>query len=86
MFFLARLIDILVTIYMWMIVIRAVLSWVSPYARIPIAGLLFRLTDPFLEKIRQFLPLPRMAVDLSPLVAILILMIIRYSASRLGGP
>jgi len=84
--FLVQGIELLLTIYIWMIVIRTILSWVSPDSRIPIAGLLFRLTDPFLEKIRQFLPLPRMAVDLSPLVAILILMIIRYSASRLGGP
>jgi len=84
--FLVQGIELLLTIYIWMIVIRTILSWVSPSSRIPIAGLLFRLTDPFLEKIRQFLPLPRMAVDLSPLVAILILMIIRYSASRLGGP
>jgi YggT family protein len=83
--FLVRVIELLLTIYIWMIVIRAILSWVSPASRIPIAGLLFRLTDPFLEKIRQFLPLPRMAVDLSPLIAILILMIIRYSLNRLGG-
>ena len=83
--FLVQVIELLLTIYIWMIVIRTILSWVSPYSRFPIAGLLFRLTDPFLEKIRQFLPLPRMAVDLSPLIAILILMIIRYSAIHLGG-
>ena len=83
--FLVQGIELFLTIYIWMIVIRTILSWVSPYSRIPIAGLLFRLTDPFLEKIRQFLPLPRMAVDLSPLIAILILTIIRYSAIHLGG-
>jgi len=83
--FLAQLIELLVTIYIWMIILRAILSWVSPYSRIPIAALLFRLTDPFLAKIRQLLPLPRMAIDLSPVIAILVLMLIRYSASRLGG-
>jgi len=84
--FLAQIIELLLTIYIWMIIIRAILSWVSPYSQIPLAGLLFRLTDPFLGKIRQLLPLPRMAVDLSPLIAILILMLIRYTAIRLGGP
>jgi YggT family protein len=83
--FLAQIIELLLTIYIWMIVIRTILSWVSPYSRIPLAGLLFRVTDPFLGKIRQLLPLPRMAVDISPLIAILILMFIRYSAIRLGG-
>ena len=61
-----------------MIIFRAIISWVSPYARIPIAGLLFRLVDPFLGKIRQILPLPRMAVDISPVIAILLLILIRH--------
>jgi len=76
--FLAQTIEILLTIYIWMIVIRAILSWVPSYSRIPIAGLLYRLTDPFLGKIRELLPLPGMAVDLSPVIAILVLMLIRY--------
>ncbi len=83
--FLAQLIELLVTIYIWMIIVRAILSWVSPYPRFPLASLLFRLTDPFLAKIRQLLPLPRTAVDLSPIIAILVLILIRYSASRLAG-
>ncbi|NWF55487.1 MAG: YggT family protein [Syntrophaceae bacterium] len=78
MTFLAQAIEILITLYIWMIIIRAVLSWVSPYSRIPIANYLMRLTDPFLWKIRQLLPLPRMPVDLSPVIAILVLMLIRY--------
>ena len=83
--FLAQGIELLVTVYIWMIIVRAILSWVSPYSRFPLAGLLFRLTDPFLGKIRQLLPLPRTAVDISPVIAILVLMLIRYSASRLSG-
>jgi YggT family protein len=81
--FLAQTIEILLTIYIWMIIIRAVLSWVGPTSRIPIANYLVRLTDPFLWKIRQCLPLPRLAVDLSPVIAILVLMLIRYLALAL---
>jgi YggT family protein len=76
--FLAQIIEIFLTIYTWMIIIRAVLSWFPSYSRIPIAHLLFRLTDPFLGKVRQFFPLPRMAVDISPVIAILVLLLIRY--------
>jgi len=76
--FLAQIIEISLTIYIWMIIIRAILSWVPSYSRIPMAGLLYRLTDPFLEKVRQLLPLPRMAVDISPVIAILVLIFIRY--------
>jgi len=78
MYFLAKAIEILISIYIWMIIFRAIISWASPYARIPIAGLLFRLTDPFLGKIRQLLPLPRMAFDITPVIAILILILIRH--------
>lgn len=78
--FLAQIVEIFLTLYIWMIIIRAVLSWVPFYSRIPIAGLLYRLTDPFLDKVRQLLPLPRMPVDISPFIAILVLIFIRYLA------
>jgi YggT family protein len=78
MYFLAKSIEILVTIYIWMIIFRAIISWASPYSKIPLAGILFRLTDPFLGKIRQLLPLPRMAIDITPVIAILILILIRH--------
>ncbi len=78
MYIFARTVEILISIYIWMIIFRAIISWVSPYARIPIAGILFRLTDPFLGKIRQLLPLPRMAIDITPVIAILILMLVRH--------
>jgi YggT family protein len=80
MYILAKTVDALLSIYIWMILIRAILSWVPSYSRIPMAGFLYRLTDPFLEKVRQLLPLPRMAVDISPVIAILVLMLIRYLA------
>jgi YggT family protein len=78
MYFLAKTVEIFLTIYIWMIIFRVIISWVSPYSRIPLAGILFRLTDPFLGKIRQLLPLSRMAIDISPVIAILILILIRH--------
>jgi YggT family protein len=78
MYFLAKAIEILLSIYIWMIIFRAIISWASPYSKIPLAGILFRLTDPFLGKIRQLLPLPRMAFDITPVIAILILILIRH--------
>ncbi len=78
MYFLVRTIDILVSIYIWMIIIRALLSWTNFYWRIPIANILIRLVDPFLWKIRSFLPMPRMAIDISPIIAILLLELFRY--------
>ncbi len=78
MYILAQTIDVLITVYIWMIIIRALLSWARPYSRIPIANILMRLTDPFLDQIRRLIPMPRMAVDISPVIAIVILEVFRY--------
>ena len=78
MFFLAKTIDNLININIWMIIIRAVISWIGPYSRIPAAIYLIRLTDPFVSRIRRIFPMPRMAVDISPIIAILILELLRY--------
>ena len=78
MSFLAKTVDILINIYIWMIIIRVAISWMGPYSRIPGAIFLFRLTDPFVSKIRRIFPMPRMAVDISPVIAILILELLRY--------
>ncbi len=78
MYILVQTIDVLITVYIWMIIIRALLSWVSPYSSIAIAGLLMRLTDPFLDQIRRLIPTPRMAIDISPIIAIVILEVFRY--------
>ena len=78
MFFPVKTVDILINIYIGMIIIRAVISWVGPYSRIPGVIYLIRLTDPFLSRIRRIFPTPRMAVDISPLIAILILEAFRY--------
>jgi YggT family protein len=78
MFLLAKTIDMLITIYIWLIIIRVLLSWVSPYSRIPLAPYLFRLTDPFLDRVRRLFPAPRMAFDISPIIAILVLELVRY--------
>ncbi len=59
------------TIYIWVIIIRALLSWVSPDPYNPIVQVLYRLTEPVLEPVRRRLPNP-MGVDLSPIVVVLI--------------
>ncbi len=58
-------------IYLWVIIIRALLSWVNPDPFNPIVRLLGRLTDPVLDPIRRILPLKGIGLDLSPMVAVL---------------
>jgi YggT family protein len=84
MFILANLIIALgkvmamaLDIYMWVIIIRALLSWVNPDPFNPIVRLLIRLTDPVLRPIRRLIPLNSLGLDISPMLAILAIFFVR---------
>jgi len=62
--------------YMWVIIIRALISWVNPDPFNPIVRLLVRLTDPVLRPIRRVIPL-NIGLDLSPMLAILAIFFVR---------
>ena len=67
----ARIIDIALTIYMWIIVIRAVLSWVHPDPHNPIVRLLYQVTEPVMALVRRWIPLRGMGIDFSPVIILL---------------
>ena len=69
----ARVLGIALNIYMWTIIIRALLSWVNPDPYNPIVQVLTRVTEPVLRPIRKLVPSWKLGVDLSPLIAILII-------------
>ena len=68
---LASIIDIALTFYMWVIVARAIVSWLNPDPYNAIVVFLRRSTDPVLLPIRRRLPLINMGIDFSPLIVIL---------------
>lgn len=67
----ARIIDIGLSIYMWLIIIRALLSWVSPDPYNPIVIFLYRTTEPPLYYVRRWIPLRGLGIDISPIIVIL---------------
>jgi YggT family protein len=78
MFVLGRLLEALATviyyvlnIYMWIIIARAVISWVNPDPYNPIVRFLYSITDPVLLAIRRRLPLSFGGIDFSPILVIL---------------
>ncbi|MBI3602416.1 MAG: YggT family protein [Candidatus Omnitrophica bacterium] len=64
---LAYLVNIVLTVMYWLILFRAIISWVSPDPFNPIVQFLHRTTEPILEPIRRLLP--AMPIDLSPVIA-----------------
>jgi len=71
LFALMQLIHSLISMYIWVIIIAAVLSFVQPDPRNPIVDILNRLTQPVFRFIRQKLPFVVFSgIDLSPIVLI----------------
>lgn len=71
-----ELVSLVFSVYIWGILIQAVLSWINPGAYNPVASVLYSLTEPLLRPARRLLP-PIGGIDLSPLVVILVLQVLR---------
>ncbi len=67
----AVVLDYGLSIFMWIIIARAVLSWVSPDPYNPIVRFINNVTDPVLYQIRKRLPVYFGGIDISPIVAML---------------
>lgn len=74
---LAHISDILLTVYMWIIIISALISWVNPDPYNPIVKFLHSITEPVLRPLRRRLGIS-MGIDFSPMVIILIILFIKY--------
>jgi YggT family protein len=68
----AVLLSYVLTIYIWIIIIRALISWVNPDPFNPIVQILHRLTDPALDPVRRRLP-DFGGLDISPIVVLLVI-------------
>lgn len=67
----ANVVNLVLIAYMWIIIARAILSWVSPDPSNPIVRFLYRVTEPVLRPVRHRLPTLAMGLDLSPMVVLL---------------
>ncbi len=69
---LAFVLDSLLTIYFWIVIISAVLSWVRPDPYNPIVRFIYSITEPVFYRIRRWIPFVFIGgLDLSPIVVIL---------------
>ena len=73
----AQLLDFLLTAYMWIIVGRAVISWVNADPNNPIVRFLYEATEPVLSRIRRVLPMSMGGIDFSPMILILGIMFLQ---------
>ncbi|MBL7151116.1 MAG: YggT family protein [Candidatus Omnitrophica bacterium] len=74
----AYILDIALMILWWLILVRAIISWVNPDPRNPLVQFLYKTTEPILYPIRKMLPGSlKFGIDISPIIAFLIIMFLK---------
>ena len=87
------LLDNIITIYLWIIIINAILSWLVAFNVLntqnrfvfSVLDATYKLTDPALSKIRRLIPTFG-SIDISPVVLILILIFLRNVIFEIFAP
>jgi len=87
------LLDSIITIYLWIIIINAILSWLVAFNILntqnrfvfSVLDVTYKMTDPALNKIRRFIPTFG-SIDISPVILILILMFLRNIIFEIFAP
>ena len=83
---LAMVIGYVLEILTWLIIIRALLSWVSPDPYNPIVQFIERSTEWILAPLRQWIPSYKIGIDISPILALLLLYFLKiFLVQTLAG-
>ncbi|MBV8055443.1 MAG: YggT family protein [Deltaproteobacteria bacterium] len=81
----AQIIEGLLSLYFWIVIISAVLSWIEPNPYNPIVRVIYSLTEPVFDFVREHLPVIFSGIDLSPLVVIIVIQILsQWAVPRLA--
>ena len=75
----ADVVSILLEIYTWLIIARALISWVSPDPYNPIVNFLYMVTEPILRPARRLIPPIGGTIDISPIVVLILLVFLRQA-------
>jgi YggT family protein len=73
----ANIINLVLWAFMWIVIARAILSWVSPDPYNPIVRFIHNVTEPVLHQIRTRVPVNFGGIDLSPIIVILVIYLIQ---------
>ena len=73
----AQILKIILELYMWIMIIRSLLSWVNPDPYNPIVQFLTSITEPVLYRVRQLMPMSGAGIDFSPMIVILLIIFLQ---------
>ena len=73
----ANVLNFVLLFFMWIVIARAILSWVNPDPYNPIVRFIHNVTEPVLSQVRKKLPINFGGIDFSPIIVILIIYFLR---------
>lgn len=73
---LGGIVHSLITVYIWVLIIGALLSWVRPDPYNPIVQIIYRLTEPAYRVLRRLMPTVFNGLDLAPLILVILLQVV----------
>ncbi len=73
----AYILDILLNIYFWIILIRAVLSWIQPNPYNPLVRTIYKLVDPVTYKISRIIPTRVGMIDFAPFILMILIVFLK---------
>lgn len=73
----AQVLNLALNVLMFLILVRALISWVNPDPYNPIVIFLTRVTEPILGPIRRLIPMYNLGIDISPIIAWLLIVFIK---------
>jgi YggT family protein len=69
----ANILNMVIGLYIWIVIISALITWVRPDPYNPIVQILYRLTEPVYAWLRSYIPTNIQGIDIAPLILILAL-------------
>ena len=78
----ANILDILLTVYMWIVIISALISWVNPDPYNPIVRFLRSVTEPVFRPIRRYIGSRLGIIDISPMLVIIAILFVKHFIVR----
>jgi YggT family protein len=78
----ANILNLVLTLYMVVIIARAVISWVNPDPHNSIVRFLYNVTEPVLYRVRRFIPISFGGLDFSPIIVILAIYFVQHFVVR----
>ena len=78
-----QVLHAILSIYFWIVIGRAVISWVNPDPYNPIVRFLHNATDPVFARIRRFIPLQFGGMDFTPIFVLIVIGVLQNILAQL---